>query len=116
VQRQTEQRHGQCNYRPFQTGEKVWLEGTNIKTTHPTAKLENKRYGPFPVIKVVSLVIFKLKLPATWKIHDIFHTSLLSPYKETEDHGPNFKEPPPDLIDGEYKYEVEQVLDMRLYG
>ena len=43
----------------------------------------------------------------TWKIHDVFHALLLSPYKEMEEHSPNFEEPPPDLIDGEHKYEVE---------
>jgi hypothetical protein len=68
------------------------------------------------VTKVISPVVFKLKLPTTWKIHDVFHASLLSPYKKTEEHGPNFEEPPPDLINGEHEYEVEQVLDVRLHG
>jgi hypothetical protein len=68
------------------------------------------------VTKVVSPVVFKLKLPTTWKIHDVFYTSLLSPSKETEEHGPNFEELPPDLIDKEHEYKVEQILDTRLYG
>jgi Chromo (CHRromatin Organisation MOdifier) domain len=68
------------------------------------------------VTKVVSPVIFKLRLPASWKIHDVFHASLLSPYKETEEHGENFEEPPPDLIKGETEYEVDQILDMRWSG
>jgi hypothetical protein len=97
-------------------GEKVWLEGTNIKTMHPTAKLGNKRYRPFLVTKVVFPVVFKLKLPTVWKIHNVFHASLLSPYKETEERGPNFEEPPPDLIDRGHEYKVEQVLDARLHG
>ena len=84
--------------------------------THLTAKLGNKHYRPFPVTKVVSSVIFKLQLPTTWKIHNVFHVLLLSSYKETEEHGPNFKEPPPDLIDGKQEYEVDQVLDMRLHS
>jgi hypothetical protein len=57
-----------------------------------------------------------LKLPLQWKqkkIHPVFHASLLSPYKETEVHGANFPEPPPDLVEGEEEYEVEQVLDSR---
>jgi Chromo (CHRromatin Organisation MOdifier) domain len=63
----------------------------------------------------MSPVMFKLKLPATWKIHNVFHASLLSPYKEMEEHRPNFKEPPPNLINGKHEYEVEQVLDVRLH-
>ena len=30
-----------------------------------------------------------------------------------EEHGENFMEPPPDLIDGEPEWKVEQILDMR---
>jgi hypothetical protein len=43
----------------------------------------------------------------------VFHASLLTPYKETPEHGPNFSEPSPDLIDGEPEWEVEQVLNVR---
>jgi Chromo (CHRromatin Organisation MOdifier) domain len=38
------------------------------------------------------------------------------PYKETEEHGPNFPEPPPELIEEQEEYEVEQVLASRLHG
>jgi hypothetical protein len=34
----------------------------------------------------------------------------LTPYKETEKHGPNFLELPPDLIDGKEEWEVEEIL------
>ena len=40
----------------------------------------------------------------------MFHTSLLTPYKENETHGLNFPEPPPDLIDEEEEYEIEWIL------
>jgi hypothetical protein len=50
------------------------------------------------------------------EIFDVFHTSLLTPYKETEEHGENFPEPPPDLIDDEPENEVEEVLASQRYG
>ena len=53
---------------------------------------------------------YQLKLPITWKIHPVFHASLLTPYRKTEVHGPNFPTPPPDLIDNKEEYEVEQIL------
>jgi hypothetical protein len=31
-------------------GDLVWLEGTNIHTTHPKAKLAPRQHGPFKVI------------------------------------------------------------------
>ena len=55
-------------------------------------------------------------LPVTWKIHDVFHVDLLTPYNETDFHGPNFQQPPPDLIEGVEEYEVEQILDSRCHG
>ena len=100
-------------YKPYQQGDQVWLEGTNLHTTHPTRKLGPKRYRPFKVREVMGHTNFRLELPSHWKIHDVFHAKLLHPYKETEEHGENFTEPPPDLIDGEPEWEVEQILDMR---
>ena len=34
----------------FKPGDLVWLEGTNIHTTHPKAKLAPKQHGPFKVV------------------------------------------------------------------
>ena len=31
-------------------------------------------------------------------------------------HGPNYSWPPPDLVDGEEEFEVEQILDMKQMG
>jgi Chromo (CHRromatin Organisation MOdifier) domain len=107
---------GQRHFCPFTMGQKVWLEGTNLKTSHPTKKFAPKRYGPFSITDVISLVVYRLTLPLSWKIHNVFHVSLLTLYKETEEHGPNFAELPPELIDEQEEYEVEQVLASRLYG
>ena len=103
------------NYQPYQKGDKVWLEATHLHTTHPTRKLGPKRYGPFNVLEVVKHVNFCLKLPAYWKIYDVFHAKLLHPYTETKEHGENFTEPPPDLIEGVAEWEVEKILDMRTW-
>ena len=59
---------------------------------------------------MLSLLTYRLRLPSTWKIHDVFHATLLSPYKETKAHGPNFSKPPPDLISTKKEYEVKQII------
>ena len=100
----------------FKIGDKVWLEGCNLKSDRPSIKLSAKRYGPFKITKVLSPITYQLQLPLSWKIHDVFHVDLLTPYKETKMHGPNFVEPPPDLINGEEEYEVEAILDSRKWG
>ena len=46
----------------------------------------------------------------------MFHTALLTPYVETEQHGPNYPEPPPDIIEGEPEFEVEQIVGSRRVG
>jgi hypothetical protein len=41
---------------------------------------------------------------------------LITLYKETELHRPNFTRPPPDLVDGEEEYKVEKVIDKKKMG
>jgi Chromo (CHRromatin Organisation MOdifier) domain len=55
-------------------------------------------------------------LPPQWRIHNVFHASLLTPYKETEEYGENFTQPPPELVEGQEEYEVEQIIDSRRWG
>ena len=61
-------------------------------------------------MKVLSPLSYQLQIPGSWKIHLVFHASLLTPYKENEVHRLNFPEPPPDLIDEKEEYEIKQIL------
>jgi len=70
--------------------DQVWLEGKNLCLSFQATKLAPKWYEPFKIAKEISLVVFQLVLPLSWKIHDMFHASLLSPYSKTTAHGPNF--------------------------
>lgn len=97
----------------FKVGDKVLLDGKNLKTTRPKAKLSDKHHGPFEVTDVLGPVNYRLKLPPTWRIHPVFHAALLLPYVETEAHGPNFPSNPPELIDDKEEYDVETILDSR---
>jgi len=91
----------------FQIREQVWLDASHLKLPHQKAKLTPKCLGPFRIIQEISPVAYQLELPVNWRIHNMFHASLLTPYHETQAHGPNFTQPLPDLIDGEEEYEVE---------
>jgi len=94
----------------------VWLEGTNLKRIEGIPKLSPRRYRPFEVAAKISHVAYRINLPKAWKIHNVFHASLLTPYKETDEHGPNFLEPPPNIIDDSPKWEVETILKQQLFG
>jgi hypothetical protein len=103
------------SYRSYQKGQKVWLKGTNLQTTHPTVKLWPKRYGPFKVIEIIRPTTYQLEFRAQWKIYNAFHGSLLLPYHKTKEHGCNFAKPPPKLIEEQPEWEVEEILDSRQY-
>jgi len=114
--RQRMLKHATRKFKPFKKGDKVWLEGKNLKFGYPTKKLAPKREGPFPILEVLSPLVYKLKLPEQWRIHPVFHASLLTPYRENEEHGPNFTSSPPDIVDNEEEYEVEAILAHRKQG
>ncbi len=91
----------------FHVRDQVWLDASHLKLPHQKAKLTPKRLGPFKITQEISPVAYRLELPMNWRIHNVFHASLLTPYHETPAHGPNFTRPPPDLINGEDKYKVK---------
>ena len=100
----------------FKKGDQVCLEASNLKLPYHTPKLAPRHQGPFRINEVISPVAYRLALPSSWGIHDVFHASLLLPYRETAAHGPNFARPPPDLIEDEEEYEVETIVNHRRHG
>ena len=85
----------------------MWLEAPHLHLHHPSKKLAPKHHSPFETTQVLSPLTYHLRLPPTWKIHNIFHATLLSPYRETNTHKPNFSQPPPDVIDAEEEYDID---------
>ena len=102
-------------HKPYEVDDQVWLEGINLKMPYETVKLSPKWYGPFRVAVKISNISYQLGLPPTWKIHPVFHATLLTSYKEMEAHGPNFLEPLLDIIEGESEWEVEKILAEQKY-
>ena len=101
--------------RIFVPGDKVLLDAHNLKIKTRSRKLSPRRYGPYPVLKQVSLVTYRIKLPPSLRIHNVFHVDLLIPFHETKEHGANYTQPPPELIDGDEEFEVQGILNDRLF-
>jgi hypothetical protein len=96
----------------FNLGDRVLLEGANLKTNRPSKKLDHRRFGPFVIMQKVGERAYRLKLPASWRVHPVFHVSNLLPYRH-DDHSLS-EPPPPDLVEGELEQEVEDILADRI--
>ena len=73
-------------FTPFKKGDQVWLDSRNLKTIYHK-KMKPKQEGPFVITEVLGLVTYRLKLPTSWQIHNVFHATLLKPYRENEIYG-----------------------------
>ena len=109
-------RHANRGFKPFKLGDKVWLEATNLRTPNRSKKMTPKREGPFTIERVISPLTYQLAIPSTWKIHPVFHASLLTPYIQNDTHGPSFTHPPPEIINNEEEYEVEAIVSHKGKG
>jgi hypothetical protein len=94
-------------------GDKVWLSTKNLRLAYRNAettsrKLMPKFLGPFDVAAKVGHDAYKLCLPPAWKIHPIFHVSLLKLYK----HDPTRVQPPPEpvTLDGEAEFFIDHIV------
>jgi hypothetical protein len=95
----------------FQIGQKVMLSTRNLQQRRPNKKLSELYLGPLEITGIGSNgLTYKLKLPPTWRIHPVFHVSLLEPYHHRA--GVTL-EIPPDIIQGQEEWEVESILDHR---
>ena len=95
----------------FAPDDMVWLNTKNLTLKHPgTRKLLPRYVGPFKIMQRIGEVAYKLKLPAKLKMHDVFHVSLLKPYR-SDGRYPAL----PEVIDltGELSYQVDTILAHR---
>ena len=95
----------------IKVGDLVMLNAKNIRTKRRTKKLSPRLHGPFKVLEVKKgELVFKLEISPRWKIHPVFHVSLLEPYRasvrEEREHPPR----EPEDIKGDLEWEVERIV------
>lgn len=98
----------------LQAGDRVLLSTKNLRfKSFGVLKFMPKFVGPYTIVRRISKTAYQLQLPASLKVHNVFHISLLRPYKE----GSTKPIPPmPVEIEGEPEYTIETILAHRLKG
>jgi len=100
----------------FKVGDKVFIDASDIKTTRPSIKLAHRFIGPYLIEQKIGPLNYKVKLPVGMKIHPVFNVVKLRVAPEDPIDGRHANLPPaPEIIDGEPEYEVEKILDSRIY-
>jgi hypothetical protein len=100
----------------FAPGDRVWLNGSDIATNRPSAKLSHCHLGPFTIEARVSLGAYHLNLLFSLRrLHLVFPVVKLS--AALPDPIPGHRPappPPPTLIDGEEEHTVKKVLNSQM--
>lgn len=93
----------------FAVGDKVLLNPENLSIRGlGTRKLHAKYVGPFEILEGIGPVAYRLALPEHMLCHNVFHVGLLKQWRTNGNYQP---EPEPLFVDGEERYEVEEILD-----
>ncbi|KAK3517062.1 hypothetical protein QTP86_004243 [Hemibagrus guttatus] len=99
----------------YQPGQKVWLLTCDIKLRLPCKKLSPRFISLFTIVRQVNPVTYRLQLPPEYKIHPVFHVSLLKPHHPSvllsTEPGVAEEPPLPLLVDGRTAYLLKDVLD-----
>ena len=99
----------------FRPGDKVFLNASNIQTSHPSQKLAHKYLEPFSIIEKIGQYTYKLQLPHSMScLHPVFNVAkLLGALRDPILRHNSATLPPLVLIDneGNKEYKVEAILD-----
>jgi transposase InsO family protein len=100
----------------YKPGNKVYLDTSDIQTTRPSRKLSHCRLGPFPIVERVGNNAYRLQLPLSMKrLHPVFNVVKLTMAPDDPIPGRQaIPPPPPEIVDGEEEWVVEEILDTKM--
>jgi len=98
----------------YEIKSKMFLNERNIVTARPFKKLDDKMLGFFTNLGPVDSS-YKLELPETMRVHDVFHPGLLR--LVADDSLPGQKNEPPEsiVVNDEDEWKIDDILNSRRY-
>ena len=101
-------------YRP---GQRVMLLAKNLPLPATNRKLAPRYVGPYVIRDIVNPAAVRLCLPASLKVHPVFHVSQLKPVATSPLSPPALAPPPPRVLKGgDMVWEVNEILSVRRRG
>ena len=94
----------------YKVGDMVLLSTKNLRLKG-TKKLNARFAGPFRVRDAVGPQAYRLSLPTSYKLHNVFHVSLLEPWKQRAGEEP--AEPMPLAVEDD-EWEIETIEESRV--
>ncbi len=107
--------------RIFAVGDLVLLDLRYMDTTghtRQTHKFLAKHQGPFKILERVGQAAYRLALPSSWRVHNVFYVGLLKHYIDPRLPFPLRVSPQPPMLDDEGIpiFTVDRIIDQRSVG
>ncbi|GBG79634.1 hypothetical protein CBR_g29784 [Chara braunii] len=111
---------------PFKIGDDVLIDARHLQLEADTLRKFRRRFfGPCRILQAVgsdtasSPVSFCVKLPdylRQARVHDVYHVSLLRPYRRPSKRfaGRPYEHPPPIMVDGHEEFLVSDIIGRRV--
>ncbi len=98
----------------YEAGSKMFLNERNIVTARPFKKLDDKMLGSFTNLGLVDSS-YKLELPESMRVHDVFHPDLLRSAVDDLLPGQKNESSGSIVVNDEDEWEINDILDSRRY-